>query len=558
MVRFFAVLGLVTGLVSAGEGEWPNFRGAASDGRARAEGLFAQGFGLSLAWRQPLGTGYSSVSIGSGLAVTLYGDGSKDHAIAFDANDGSPRWSYEIGEAYKGYGGSYDGPLASPLIDGDRVYGIGARGELFALNGQNGALLFRLDLKSLGAPEPLYGFTASPLVAGEVLIIQIGGQEAGLIGLDKHGGEQLWSSPAVKTDYQTASLVDLLGQKQLVLSAVDRMVGIDPRNGAQLWEFETGCRGGAHALMAGKDKIFVCPVHFREEGLMVQVTREGETYAFKQLWKSGELGKSMGFPLYRDGYLYGYNGRFLACVDAATGKRQWKSRPPGPGFAMMVEDHLAVVTQEGSVHLVEASPQGYREKSSLKVFDDIVYTPPAFSGGKLYVRSMGAIAAVDVGRLEPSQLVDKGEGIVEGSRFAKAVKQLESARDQPAAITRFLAKQTRFPIIEDQRFVHIVYRGEAKDVAVRIRALDFQKEFPMRQLGGSDFFYFSFQLDPRAQTSYALALDYKNAAADPRNPRHAPDFWGSRSHSLLTMPQFADGNHLAEPVSSGPIPGFGV
>ena len=553
MIPFFAVLGLVAGLVSAGEGEWPNFRGPASDGRARAEGVFAEGFGLSLAWRQPLGTGYSSVSIGSGLAVTLYGDGSKDHAIAFDATDGSPLWSYEIGQAYKGYGGSYDGPLASPLIDGDRVYGIGARGELFALNGKNGALLFQVDLKSLGAPEPLYGFTASPLVAGKVLIVQIGGEEAGLIGLDKLSGKRLWSSPALKTDYQTASLVDLLGQRQLVLSAVDKMVGIDPRDGRQLWEFETGCRGGAHALMAGKDKIFVSPVHFREEGLLVQVSRDGEAYSFKQLWKGGELGKSMGFPLYRDGYLYGYNGRFLACVDAVTGKRQWKSRPPGPGFAIIVEDHLAVVTQAGTVHLVEASPQGYREKSSLKVFDDIVYTPPAFSGGKLYLRSMGAIAAVDVGRLKRSQLVDKGEGFVEGSRFAKAVKQLESARDQPAAITRFLAKQTSFPVIEDEKFVHIVYRGQAKDVAVGIRCLDFQREFPMRRLGSSDFYYFSFQLDPKAQTSYALALDYQNATADPRNPRLSPSFWGDGFNSLLTMPQFSDGDHLAEPVSRGLI-----
>ncbi|QTD50080.1 outer membrane protein assembly factor BamB family protein [Sulfidibacter corallicola] len=510
-----------------------------------------------------MGSGYSSVSIGSGIAVTLYGGETRDYAVAFDALSGDKRWSYDIGEAYKGVGGSYDGPLATPLIDGDRVYALGPRGDLFALNAQSGKEIFRLNIKDLGANEPRFGFTSSPLVVGEVLIVHVGGPEAkaGLIGLDKRTGKQLWAGPAFYTTYDTGSMVRLLGKDQFAVCADKKMVGVDPQNGQQLWEFETDLNYGGHITQVSDDKLYIHPSDYQAEGMLLEVSRENDTYGFEILWRTRELGKGFGMVLHHKGYLYGYSGRFMTCIDVATGSRQWKSRPPGPGFLILLDDHLVAVTRKGSVHLIEATHEAYREKASLEVFDEVAYNPAAFAHGKLYVRSMKSIAALNVGNRKESVIADKGEGTLPNSRFAATVKKLEKATDQKAAIDKFMAKQKRFPIIEGDDTAHVIYRGPAEDAALRAQSLGHGREIPMRRVGDSDLFYYSFELDPAAHITYSISTNFGEATVDALNPHSAKLMWDDESLSILAMPRFSDSNHLAEtsladPAAKGRIEEF--
>lgn len=533
---------------SPGSSEWAQFRGPSQDSRGHDPEVFSQGTGLALAWKKPLGVGYSSVTVAGGVAVTLFGGDHYDYAVAFDAQTGAELWRFEIGAAYQGKGGSYDGPLATPAIDGDRVYVLSAVGDLYALNLKTGKSLFHLNLKDLGGPEPYFGFTASPLIAGDVLLVHVCGEnaKAGLLGLDKKTGKQLWAGAPFEQEYGTGSLVTLQGRQQIVVCAIKQVMSFDPKNGELLWRLDTEFQLGGHLTQVGEDRFFMQSNHYQDEAVLFKVGGEKGKYEPVVQWKTRELGGGAGMAVYKDGFLYGYRGKFLTCLDAVSGQRRWKSRPPGEGFLILVEDHLAIAARKGGLYLVEATPEAYREKASLAVFDGVAYNPPSFAYGKLYVRSMGEIAAVEVGRPERSQIAGDGAGILPNSRFAATVRELEKAADQKAAIDRFMASHKRFPIIENDRYVHVIHRGAVDDIAISAQILGFAREFGMHRVGQSDLYYYSFELDPAAQITYAISTNFENGSQDPLNPVSAKQFWNDRTVSVLTMPRFADGDHLRE------------
>ena len=116
----------------------------------------------------------------------------------------------------------------------------------------------------------------------------------------------------------------------------------------------------------------------------------------KQLWETRAIRNSFNVPIYHEGSIYAYSSRFLTCVDPKTGEARWRSRPPGDGFMILVDGHLVITTKKGSVHIVEANPEKYNELASLKVFDKLIWSHPAFDGDSIYTRSFGEVARVRV------------------------------------------------------------------------------------------------------------------------------------------------------------------
>ncbi len=103
-------LTLVVALVLASDShadDWPGFRGSNVDGISTESGVFdhVDGFSLEIAWKRPLGQGYSGVSVVDRLAVTMFSDGVNDVAIALDPRDGRELWRYTIDKTYKGHEG---------------------------------------------------------------------------------------------------------------------------------------------------------------------------------------------------------------------------------------------------------------------------------------------------------------------------------------------------------------------------------------------------------------------------------------------------------------------
>jgi outer membrane protein assembly factor BamB len=147
--------------IQADTGDWPGFRGPNFDGSAPAGSKFeiADGGSLNVVWRSKIGAGYSGVSIVGNRAVTMFSDGTSDVAAAFDITNGKELWRYSMGPTYKGHDGSHEGPIATPVIAGERVFGLDAWGKLFALDFATGKEIWTVDLaKSLDEKrKPFYG-----------------------------------------------------------------------------------------------------------------------------------------------------------------------------------------------------------------------------------------------------------------------------------------------------------------------------------------------------------------------------------------------------------------
>jgi outer membrane protein assembly factor BamB len=176
--------------------DWPGWRGPTTDLTTRGPVEFANGSDLafSVVWRAPLGSGYSSVSVAHGVAVTTFSDGTDDLVIAFSAATGDELWRSPIDSTYIGHDGSRTGPISTPYITEGLVYALGPKGRLVAVETSSGDEVWTRDLVAdYGSEAPVYGFTTSPLVVGDVLLLQVGGGDGKAVaGFNRHTGEPLW------------------------------------------------------------------------------------------------------------------------------------------------------------------------------------------------------------------------------------------------------------------------------------------------------------------------------------------------------------------------------
>jgi enterochelin esterase-like enzyme/outer membrane protein assembly factor BamB len=554
--RLLLTLGLLLVLAAptfagAAAGAWPHLRGPGLDGRVTTDGVFdQQGLALELAWKTELGPAYSGVSIAGGTAVTFYSDGESDLAVALDADDGRVSWTYRIDSVYRGHDGSSDGPLSSPVIHEGTVYGLGARGQLFALRLDDGRPLWvRRLTDAYGAEEPHFGFTSTPVVEGDVVIVQTGGSEGrAVVGIDRKTGETAWTRGDDKVEYQSPGLVHLAGERQVVAVGNGRVTGLRPADGEILWQHqlaEDDQVGSAHPTPAGDGRFLI---FVSGAATVFEVTAAEAGFDVREVYRSKELGGTYALPVYRDGYLYGFRGQFLTCVDAETGEQVWKSRPPGGRGLILVDDKLVIFGAQGHVVVAAASPEGYQETARLQAFDGSAYTWPSFAGGKIFVRNLEEIAAVAVtgGPAGAAALAASEDGSEHA--FGRFVRRVEAADDKAALVDEYLAEHPTLPIV-DGPFVHFVFRGEAEDVAIEANFVDDGAD-GLERVAGTDLYHRTYRLEPGTRWEYRFVKDLGERVTDPRNPRTVPPGWGDVGYSELVLEGYELPAHVAEPAAT--------
>jgi len=546
-MKVFRPILLVTLVVACGSvtADWPHLRGPSVDGRLAAGAFEAGGLALNLAWRAPLGSGYSGIALAQGRAVTLYTDGTADWVVAFAAGNGEQLWRFRIDDAKKGEDGSDDGPLSSPSIGGDMVYVVGAKGQLLALNLTDGSLAWSKTLDGdLGAVTPHFGFTTSPLVVDDVLVVLAGAEGRAVCGLDRKTGELLWSHGDDGVSYQSPTAMTLAGRRQVVAVTAKQIRGLDPAAGEVLW---------THSVGENDNTSSATPTFFDEDRFLVYVS--GQIVAFKvsvgdggmsveELYRTRELGRSYAAPVYHDGHLYGFKGDFLTCVKASSGERVWRSRPPGGKGLILVDESLVIWGAEGNVVIAEATPEGYKERARFQALDGSSLTWPSFAYGRVYVRNLHEIAALNVieGKAAPAIATESQAG----GEFARWVEQVEAAQDKQAMVDALLTEHERFPVVEG-RYVHFLYRGEAEDVALAGSWLDADKAQPMHRIEGTDLFFRSVPLEDGARFEYRFQIDFDKWVRDERNPREVPAADDDHGFSEIVMPGYELSRHLTEP-----------
>ncbi|HSR49182.1 MAG TPA: PQQ-binding-like beta-propeller repeat protein [Acidobacteriota bacterium] len=545
-----------------GAQDWPAWRGPASNGSVQSArdgqpGRYAAGdpsqgrLALRVAWKREVGSGYSGLVAAQGRLVTMASQAGTDYVVCLDADSGQVQWRYPLGPAFPGVDGAQDGPTSTPLIDEGRVYALAPRGLLAALDLETGEEIWsQLLVRAHNAVRPKWGFTTSPIAQGQRLIVLTGGRENNAItAFDKRGGGVLWTSGNDVIDYQSPVALKLSGRRQIVYASNSAVYGLDPVDGSQLWSFvHQGAqfyRRIINPLQVGPDTILI--KHQRQASMLLRVTgpddREspssaGTGWTAEKVWETPHLKLNYNIPVVHEGYVFGHNGRFLNCIDVEDGSRVWRSRPPGDGFLILVDDHLAVLTKAGSLHLAAATSEGYREEASLQVFDLLSWTPPIYAQGRFFARdSFSQVAAVEV--VPASEPPAMASDAPSQSRFAEFIEGLEKAAPERRSelIEDFLDRHPTSPVLEGKERAHFIYYGPAQDLALQGDMVDAVEQLSMRRVPGTDFFYVSFEFDPAARLTYQFIKDFDETLVDPRNPLKGPSLFGGEV-SIVEMPDY--------------------
>src|SRR6185312_8165721 len=521
---------------------WPRWRGANFDGTVdTTRNVFDKPFTLRVRWRKSIGAGYSGVVISEGHAVTMTSDGKKDYLISLSSNTGKENWRVALAPAFPGKDGSTGGPVSTPAIAEGVAYGLGPFGELVAARLTTGKEIWRRQIaKELGAEVPHWGFTTSPLVTGDLVIVLTGGSpDKAVTAFDKRTGGTVWRSGSDTVNYSSPMLARLGGQEVVLWSGDTAMSALDPKTGKELWRYEHGGSGFYQRII---NPVKVRPDEYLitykpDSSVLLRISASAKP---EPGWSTRELKLHYSTPVVYGSYVFGYSGAFLSCVDSTTGALSWRSRTPGDGWPIVVDGHLVVVTKQGLLSVAAASPQGYNEQASLELFSRLVWTPPSFAEGRIYARdSYAEIAAVDIvpneGSAAMAKRVSPPLGTLPASQFGRLVAEVEGKPDAVARITEYLATQKSFPIIEGDRYVHLIYQGDESEVVLRGDMLELGQGLPLHRIAGTNVHYASFELNPGARLVYQFSRNHGQTFVDPKNPIQSSAFNFVGPTSLLMM-----------------------
>jgi outer membrane protein assembly factor BamB len=380
--------------------DWPMFRGPGAAGVSPETGLLAAwpAEGPRQLWRVPLGEGYSALSVAGGRVYTLFADADDELVVALDAATGKELWRHRLDAKY--FDGQGNGPRSTPTVEHGTVYAYGARAKLAALDAESGRVLWTQDLKrAFGARPPQWGVSASPRVVGDLLLVDAGGRDgASIVALDRRSGVVKWTAGDDLQGYSVPLVVEIGGRRMAVFFTGTKLVGLDPADGEILWStgWETSYDVNAAApVFVPPNRIFVSS-GYGVGAALFEVKVQGARASVAEVWRTKRMKNQFSSSVYHDGHLYGFDDSILKCLDAATGEETWKARGFGHGSLMLADGRLYVLSDRGTLALVEARPDAYTEVARFDPLDGKCWTMPSLASGRLFLRDEEEVVAYDV------------------------------------------------------------------------------------------------------------------------------------------------------------------
>ncbi|MFM1559871.1 MAG: PQQ-binding-like beta-propeller repeat protein [Roseibacillus sp.] len=340
-------------------------------------------------WRRKIGAGWSGFTVAEGRALTQEQRGKNELVSCYDLVTGEPLWVHENETRFEEAMGG-DGPRANPTIHDGRVYALGATGILDCLELSSGDLVWtRNILAEHDAKNVMYGKACSPLIVGDLVIVT-GGTSPGptVLAYHREKGELAWSAGDDSASYASPIVTTLAGQEQIVSLNHNTVTGHEVATGEILWTWKWAAKMPKSALAqpVGENRLFVSASYGMGTALL-EVSRKGEGFTVAKVWKNLQMKTKFSNVCLKDGYAYGLDEGRIACVEVATGKRQWRGAKYGYGQNLLAGDHLVIQSERGFVTLVEATPEKFREVARLEALRHKTWNTLALAGEYLLVRN---------------------------------------------------------------------------------------------------------------------------------------------------------------------------
>ena len=419
-IPVFICLGLLAvGTVARVQADdWPEWRGKGRLGVWNETGILEQfpDNGLEIRWRTPINRGYSGPAVSGGRvfvtdARQIEGTRVTERLLALDEVTGRVLWTHEWESNYRGLELTFAiGPRATPTVDGDRVYALGTKGRLVAADTATGRVLWEKDFnRDYSAAIPTWGTVSAPLVDGDQLICLVGGEPDGkVMAFDKRTGEELWRalSSDWETGYNPPLIVDVGGDRQLIIWHPRAISSLDPTTGAVYWEvpFEVDMGITVATPVLSGPIMYVSTLYNSAMAVELDKTKPGAT----MLWRGDNeaLHAMNSTPVIQGDYVYGFghNG-VLGCWELATGRRVWTSRelvrqrsPGGTAFFVRNGDRYFINNGVGELVIARLSPDGFHEISRTTLIEPthpnsrnpdgaVHWSHPAYANKHIFVRN---------------------------------------------------------------------------------------------------------------------------------------------------------------------------
>jgi outer membrane protein assembly factor BamB len=380
--------------------DWPSFLGP-SHNAVSAETKLSRKLPPPLLWEFPKGTSYTSPAVVGERLVFPHRVGDEEIVECLHPETGASRWRFKYPTIFEDRYGYNNGPRSSPVIDGERVYMMGAEGQLHCLDLATGKVVWKRDLRAeYKVRQDFFGTASTPLVENRLLIVNVGAPGGPcVVGYDKTTGREVWrAGKEWGPSYASPVPATIHGKRRIFVFAggessppAGGLMSIDPATGrvdfSFPWRSRTVESVNASCPVVFDNKVFIS-ASYRTGGALLEIRPD---FTHKVLWTTQEFALHFNTPIYRDGYLYGFDGRnepdaSLACVDAATGKVVWRETPEWTetfdvrgdsrrqvlgtyrGSLMAVDGSFLCLGEMGHLLWMDLTPKGYKEISRAWLF----------------------------------------------------------------------------------------------------------------------------------------------------------------------------------------------
>lgn len=385
---------------SSAYADWPQWLGPDRTGISTETGFlktWPKG-GPAVVWKKNLGEGFSGISVANGRVFTMFAEGDDEFVICLKEESGDEIWRFRTGAKFEEWQGG-NGPRSQPTVDGDRVYVLGAEGWLYALDVVNGKMIWSVDLvDGLGGRFPRFGFSNSALVEGDLLFLEAATRKGTFLALRRTDGEVAWASQNDVASYSSPIAVDLAGARQVVYFSGDAAVGLSPVDGSLYWRYPWKTSYDlniATPIFVPPDQIFISSGYDHGAALL-RIEAGGDGMAATRVWENRRMKNHFGTSVLVGDYIYGFDNAILKCIEARTGKEQWKHRGYGKGALVYADGHLILLSDNGRLALARATPEGFKERAGAQVLAGRSWTAPTLANGRVFVRDMRKIVCLDL------------------------------------------------------------------------------------------------------------------------------------------------------------------
>lgn len=409
----FAIVPVLTSTLLASSPEWSQWRGAQRDGKSAETGLLKEwpDEGPRLVWKSTeLGGGFGSLAAAGGSLFAMGEKGGDSYVLAISSTDGKLLWQTKVGKAGAPGWGGFSGPRGTPTVAGERVVAVDQWGDLVCVEAATGKEQWRKNYEQdFGGKRPEWGFSESPLVDENRVIITPGGSGGALVALNLKTGETLWRSKDFtdNAQYSSALVAVIGGVRQYAQLTMDHLVGIAADDGRVLWKAR---RKGATAVIPDPivdgNRIYVTSGY--GTGCNLFQVSGGDSFAAEQQYVSKVMVNHHGGVVKVGEYVYGYSdGKGWTCQNFQNGEALWADKEKlkkgsiayADGMLYCREEASKSKTAKGAVALLVATPTGYEEKGRFDPpdrSDQNTWAHPIINGGRLYLRDQEVLLCYDV------------------------------------------------------------------------------------------------------------------------------------------------------------------